>query len=124
MSQVFNWLKMALPENLHRPYLFKDSSFRIEQEVRFVLLANPIATSDSKGVLINIDAKTIIENSRGFKLSPELPEAERACIVRLASQLLNAAPRSQAADEEPLPTFLQPFFEDPHLPPGIFPDLD
>jgi hypothetical protein len=24
MSQVFNWLKMALPENLHRPYLFKD----------------------------------------------------------------------------------------------------
>jgi hypothetical protein len=36
-----------------------------------LLLANPIATSDSNGVLINIDAKTIIENSRGFKLSPE-----------------------------------------------------
>src|SRR6266481_9978416 len=58
MSQVFNWLKMALPENLHRPYLFKDSSFRIEQEVRFVLLANLIARSDSKGVLLSFPAKT------------------------------------------------------------------
>ena len=78
MSQVFNWLKMALPENLHRPYLFKDSS---------LLLANPIATSDSNGVLINIDAKTIIENSRGFKLSPE--SCQRQNEPALNSSLLN-----------------------------------
>jgi hypothetical protein len=34
LADTENWLEMTRPENLARPYLFKDSSFRIEEEVR------------------------------------------------------------------------------------------
>jgi hypothetical protein len=120
LADTENWLRMTRRENLARPYLFKDSSFRIEEEVRFVFLGNPSATSRSRGILIDIDAQTVIQ---GFKVSLELQDEERAYVERLIDELMQAPVERLKQDEEQLPSFLQPFYEEQGLPPGIFPDL-
>jgi hypothetical protein len=115
------------PANLPRPYLFKDSGFRFEEEIRFVFEANPIATDLLGGAIFNIAAQSIICD---FDVSREIPEAERRCIQLLAKERLNgpAKPRSPdyeaAFPDEALFPHLEPFLPEPDLPPGIFPDLD
>ena len=114
-------LKMEKEQNLCRPYLFKDYGYRIEEEVRFVLYSNPAAASKLGGILINVDAKTLILDLR---FSPELPKAEMHCIDRLVrGKRSQVAPVEEEQGEEAEPTFLHPFsntVDDLH---GMFNDL-
>jgi hypothetical protein len=61
-GEVWEQFGLMRPENLPRPYLYKDSGFRIEEEVRFVLAANPVVTDDFGGAIINIAAQSIISD--------------------------------------------------------------
>jgi hypothetical protein len=79
---------MSALESLRRPYLFKDAGYRIEEEVRFVLGTNPVATNKSQGAMTNIEAKAII--GKTFKISPELPLEEQTSIQKIATERLNA----------------------------------
>jgi hypothetical protein len=106
LEETSTFLTMEQPQHLRRPYLFKDDGYRIEEEVRFVLSTNPIATSDLEGIMIEVDVKALIKD---FKISPELPPAEEACIKRFASERLGAPVKPPPADGSP--SFLQPFFE-------------
>ena len=114
------------PANLPRPYLFKDSGFRIEEEIRFVLAANPIATDVFGGAIFNIAAQLIICD---FDVSREIPDEERRCIKLLAKERLNAPTKPRSPDyeaafpDEAIFPHLEPFLPEPDLPPGIFPDL-
>jgi hypothetical protein len=111
---------MEQPEHLRRPYLFKDSGYRIEEEVRFVLSTNPIATSDLGGILIDVDAKALI---RDFKISPEIPTAEAAYMERFAHERLGAPLKPPPTEETP--SFLQPFFKNEQDDfRDVFTDLD
>ena len=121
-EQADTLLKIEEEQYLCRPYLFKDYGYRIEEEVRFVLYSNPAATSNLKGIVIHVDAKTLILD---FKYSPELPKAERDCIDRL----VRAWKRSELASieeehgEEAEPAFLDPFSTEVDDLYGMFNDL-
>src|SRR5258707_643183 len=124
VSEEFSLLD---PANLPRPYLFKDSGFRFEEEIRFVHAASPSATDVLGGAIFNIAAQSIICD---FDVSREIPEEERRSIQLLAKERLNApakprSPNYEAAfpDEAIFPEW-EPFSPEPDLPPGIFPDLD
>jgi hypothetical protein len=71
LEEVTTMLEMERSLNLRRPYLFKDAGYRIEEEVRFVLGANPMATSKPLGVLIDIDSRALIQR---FEVAPRPPE--------------------------------------------------
>jgi hypothetical protein len=119
LEETSTFLAMEQPQHLRRPYLFKDAGYRIEEEVRFVLSTNPIATSDLGGITIEVDAKALIKH---FKISPELPLAEEACIERFALERLGAPLKPPPTDETP--SFLQPFFENERDDfRGVFADL-
>jgi hypothetical protein len=110
------------PANLPRPYLFKDAGFRIEEEIRFVIAANPWVMNDLRdGVIFNFAAQSIICD---FEISVEIPGDERRCIELLANKLLEApvpAETFRPWDENEVSGY---FYHEPDLPPGIFPDLD
>jgi hypothetical protein len=108
------------PENLPRPYLYKDLGFRIEEEVRFVLAANPAATDSLGGVIINISAQAIISD---FKVSREIPSEEKRCIRLLARERLDGPPKPPSPDDKPAFPEWEPFLSEPDLPNGIFRDL-
>jgi|SRR5271165_236376 len=124
VSEQFGLMR---PENLRRPYLYKDSGFRIEEEVRFVLAASPIATDAFGGAIFNIAAQSIICD---FEVSREIPADERRCIEMLAKTRLNAPAEAPWPNYEPdfpdeaIFSHLEPFLLEPDLPPGIFADLD
>jgi hypothetical protein len=109
------------PENLSRPHLFKDAGFRIEDEVRFVLRANPIAIDAFRGITVNIDAKSIFDD---FELSREIPAEERRTIKLLARERLDAPAKPPSPDDEPVFPECEPFLTEPDLPNRMFPDLD
>jgi hypothetical protein len=111
---------MSALESLRRPYLFKDAGYRIEEEVRFVLGTNPVATNKSQGAMTNIEAKAII--GKTFKISPELPREEQTSIQKIATERLNAPLKMLPPTQEF--KFLRPFSDEQDLSPGIFPDLD
>lgn len=114
---------METPENLVRPYLFKDAGFRIEEEVRFVVHANSLVTSKPGGILIKVDAKALL-TSGGFRVSPDLPAAERHCIEKLAYDRLQftTPPPSRWAEESEF-SFLQPFTKEVDDFGDVFGDL-
>jgi hypothetical protein len=78
-----------------RVVLEQDAGYRIEEEVRFVLCTNPIATSDLGGILIDVDAKALIKD---FKISPELPPPEEAYMERFVPERLGLPSRSVFAN--------------------------
>jgi len=106
LEETSTFLTMEQPQHLRRPYLFKDAGYRIEEEVRFVLSTNPIATSKLGGIMIEVDAKALIKD---FKISPELPPAEEAYMERFVPERLKAPLKPPPADEKP--SFLHPFFK-------------
>jgi len=117
-EEVTTMLEMERSLNLRRPYLFKAAGYRIEEEVRFVLGANPMATSKPLGVLIDIDSRTLIQR---FEVAPDLPRAEADCIQQLANKRLRI--RAKTAHRAKEPPFLRPFANEPDLP-GVHSDLD
>ena len=118
LEEVTTMLDMERSLNLRRPYLFKDAGYRIEEEVRFVLGANPMATSKPLGVLIDIDSLALIHR---FVIAPDLPRAEADCIQQLANKRLRI--RAKTAHRAKEPPFLRPFAKEPDLP-GVHSDLD
>jgi hypothetical protein len=100
------------PENLPRPYLYKDSGFRIEKEVRFVVAANPVATDSLGGAIINIAAQSIISD---FKVSREIPCEEKRCSILLARERLNRTAKPPSQDDEPALPEWEPFLSEPNL---------
>jgi hypothetical protein len=118
LEETSTFLAMEQPQHLRRPYLFKDAGYRIEEEVRFVLSTNPIATSKVRGILIDVDAKALIKD---FEISPELPPAEEACTKRFALERLEAPLKPAPLEEKP--SFLQPFFNEQDDFRDVFADL-
>jgi hypothetical protein len=118
---------MYSPENFLRPYLFKDSGYRFEREVRCVIAANPQALSEKSGVLIDIDARTLIKDIR---VSPQLPGDERRVLEALKMDLLEGKPLSFRfppteiqTSAQSLGSSVRPFAPEPGLP-KLFSDLD
>jgi len=106
-----------LNRNCERAYRFKDSSYRPEQEVRFVLKVDPLQAGISNGILINASAKIIIDR---VYLSPRIPSAEEWNIKELVYE--KRFSRSFfSPGKKPMPASLA---VESDLPPGIFPDLD
>lgn len=106
-----------LNQNCERAYLFKDSSYRPEQEVRFVLKVDPLQAGISNGILIKAPAKIIIDR---VYLSPQIPSAEEWNIKELVYE--KRFSRSFfSPGKKPTPASLA---VESDLLPGIFPDLD
>jgi hypothetical protein len=70
--------RMMQGSNLIRPYLFKNPTFRYEEEIRFVFGTHPdlvqegstYAAPSPRGIMIQIDREILPE---GFHASPEIP---------------------------------------------------
>lgn len=120
-GDVWEQFGLMRPKNLPHPYLYKDSGFRIEEEVRFVLAANPVATDTFGGAITNIFPQSMISN---FEVSREIPSEERRCISVLARKCLNGPEKLPSEDAESAFPEWEPFLSEPNLPPRIFPDLD
>jgi hypothetical protein len=77
-------------ENLPRPYLYKDSGFRIEEEVRFVLAANPIVTDNFGGAMINIAAQSIarVRQSYGCEKRQYSRDAFKSSLPKFLTNLI------------------------------------
>ena len=113
----------ALTEHVQRSYLFKDSGYRAEQEVRFVLKADPQFTKQSRGVMISLNTKSLVDFEKAWpfvKASPVLPWEEQLSIVSLAKKRLY--PR--LGSDHPTGTSPCPFTAESNLPGGLFTDLD
>ena len=100
--------------------MFKDRGYRIEEEVRFVLDANPGGTNRYQGAMTTIATKIIIIG-KTFEVSPELPYEEKISIQKIANERLNAPVKALPRTE--VFNFLNPFSVEEGLSPGIFPDL-
>jgi hypothetical protein len=74
-------LRMIRGSDLIRPYLFKNPTYRYEEEVRFVFGTHPdlvqedstYAAPSPKGILIEIDCETL---RPAMQISPEIPPDE------------------------------------------------
>lgn len=112
---------MSEPENLRRPYLFKDRDYRIEEEVRFVLRTNPVAASRYGGATINFIANTVISH---FEVSSDIPSEEAHSVQQIASERLTVPSEKSLATDKSNFLILRRFSEASNLPPGVFSDLD
>lgn len=113
----------ALTEHVQRSYLFKDSGYRAEQEVRFVLKVDPQFTKQSRGVMISLNTKSLVDFEKAWpfvKVSPVLPWEEQLSIISLAKKRLYPRLGSDNLTE----TSPCPFTAESNLPGGLFTDLD
>jgi hypothetical protein len=122
-----SFYSMMVVENLRRPYFYKDSGYRFEDEVRFVIAANAQAVAEKGGALIDVDPKKLIKE---ILVSPQLPEDERRMLKAFGAELLKpeSAPLIFPSTEEeetrrPLGPEFQLFTIEDGLPP-LFDDLD
>lgn len=111
----------VLNKYFHRPHLFKDSGYRPEQEVRFVLKINPNELSGGAGAIVNMDPKAIIDK---YEVSPHIFSGEKLAIQKLAFKQLWPSINMFPPGEEPRLSLMSPFSAEQDLPPGLFPDLD
>jgi hypothetical protein len=122
MEDISQQYGLMHPENLSRPYLYKDSGFRIEEEVRFIVATHPNPTDVFEGAVINVDAQAIISD---FEISRELPSEEKQSISLIADRRLNTLPDFEPGFSDGLIlTPFKTFSTEPDLPPGLFPDID
>jgi hypothetical protein len=105
---------MTSARNLHRPYLFKDFGFHLEEEARFVIRTNP----EAHLALIRIRAKDFITF---FNFSDDIPATEQRCIQDLANQKLSENVQFSGHDSDA--DFLNPLSA-VNEPPEVFQDLD
>jgi hypothetical protein len=109
--------------DVQRSYLFKDSGYRAEQEVRFVLKVDPRFTNESRGVLVSLNTKSLVDTQKAWpfvRASPFLPLEEQFSIESLARKRL--FPR--LSSDRPTGTSRSPFIAESNLPAGLFTDLD
>ena len=97
--------------------MFKDSTYRPEQEVRFVIKVDPRQASVTNGVSINASQKTIIDK---VYYSPVIPGSEKLNLETFVYQK-RFSRAFFPAGQEPKPW---PIVPEPDLPPGLFSDLD
>jgi hypothetical protein len=117
---------MSVVENLRRPYFYKDSGYRFEDEVRLVIAANARVVAGKGGALVDIDPQKLIKK---ILVSPQLPEDERrmlkafgADFQKAESKSLNFPLTEEEFERSRGPEF-QPFTVEEGLPP-LFDDLD
>jgi hypothetical protein len=112
-----------LGEHCHRSHLFKDSGYRAEQEVRFVLKVDSRLTNRSPGVTVSLNPKSLVDHQKAWpfvKPSPFLPLEEQMSIQSLAMKRL-----IPNWSYDPPRTSGSPFaYREDSLPAGLFPDLD
>jgi len=101
-------LRMIRGSDLIRPYLFKNPTYRYEEEIRFVFGIHPgLVQEDSthaaprpKGILIEIDCETL---RPAMQISPEIPRDEFEIIGDLFTGVLGKNiqfPRYPAPNDE------------------------
>jgi flagellar motor protein MotB len=91
VDKVFsNW------ENVFFPHLLKSVSFEYEKEIRFILRAHYEVIKVQKGVMVEIDASSIIFPDAKVTVSPQLQREEQEIIKRLIER------RRDGPKEEPL----------------------
>jgi hypothetical protein len=107
----------ALKTYFHRPHLFKDSGYKPENEVRFVLQVDPNQLNvGGTGRTVNIDPRAIIDR---LEVSPHLFSDEQQTIYQLNSKRLR--PSIPLPEWPPL---MERFSAEQELPAGLFTDLD
>ena len=117
---------MSMVENLRRPYFYKDSGYRFEDEVRLVIAANAGVVTETGGVLIDLDPKKLITK---ILVSPTVVEPERRILQTLETDILKDGSVSLRFPVTRKEEFirsrpeLQPFTVEEGLPP-LFDDLD
>ena len=85
LKDLPTFYSMWTVENLRRPYFYKDSGYRFEDEVRLVIAANGGVVAETGGVLIDVDPKKLITK---ILVSPELVESERRTLEALGTDIL------------------------------------
>lgn len=109
----------VLKTNVLRPHLFKDSTYRPEREVRFVLKADPRQMDGLRGALIKVDARLIIYK---MYVSPHMPMSEAMTINLLTNE--KRFPSNTLFPPGTQPSLSSLFAVEPDLPTDLFPDLD
>jgi len=126
-KDLASFYSMMVPENVRRPYFYKDSGYRFEDEVRFVIAANARVVAEKGGALVDVDPKRLIKK---ILVSPHLPEDERRMLKAFGADCLKAESVSLnfplTEDEEierSLGAEFQPLTIEQGLP-VLFDDLD
>jgi hypothetical protein len=81
-------IEMSRKENLPFPYLFKDAGYRYEEEVRFVFGVHLDLLIEGKGVVAEIDGKSIVRSHVDcLRFSPDIPKEEQTLIRYLVTDI-------------------------------------
>jgi hypothetical protein len=126
LKDLPTFYSMWTVENLRRPYFYKDSGYRFEDEVRLVIAANGGVVAETGGVLIDVDPKKLITK---ILASPELVESERRTLEALGTDILKAGsvllsfPLTEKEEFIRSRPELRPFTVEEGLP-TLFDDLD
>jgi hypothetical protein len=126
-EELATMYSMWTVENLRRPYFYKDSGYKYEDEVRFMIAANARVVAEKGGALIDVDPKKLIKE---ILVSPQLPEDERRMLKAFGADIRNAesVPLNFPSDEDEefersLGADFQPLTIEEGLP-TLFDDLD
>jgi hypothetical protein len=76
--------KATWPFWLMRPYLFKRPTYQYEQEIRFIF---GIQRLMRPGIIVRLDAKTLIEDSKDILFSDLIPDDEAELVRRLFEKI-------------------------------------
>jgi hypothetical protein len=134
-DEILNWeFAMNQDDNLAFPYLFKESGYKYEEEVRFVFGVHPNLLAGAPGIVAEIDGKSLFQSYVSkLWISPDIPKEEGHMIRHLVADIRKGSysnflyPAKQ--DEERLMRFLSVSvdrnpFTTADDPPGLFTDLD
>ena len=81
-------LVMIQKENRAFPYLFKDPGYKYEEEIRFVVGVHPDLLADARGIMVEIDGKSIVKNYvNDLWIAPGTPREEQTILRKLVKGL-------------------------------------
>jgi hypothetical protein len=110
----------AVNSHFHLPYLFKDSGFRPEQEIRFIVKVNPETFPYRPGITLEVNPALIVDK---FEVSPHVFSVEAFAVKTFIAEKLWQRRLSPAADTPPTSPS-DHFSEETDLPPSLFPELE
>jgi hypothetical protein len=115
--------KATWPFWLMRPYLFKRPTYQYEQEIRFIFGIQRLDVEKQPGIIVRLDAKTLIED---IVCSELIPEGEKQLIGRMFRKIKSgkmSMPEYPAEYEKSFWYQWDNPFTDEDDYPELFPDL-
>jgi hypothetical protein len=88
-EDILQWeFEMNQNTNLAFPYLFKESGYKYEAEVRFVFGVHPNLLANAAGIVAEIDGKSVVQSyASKLWISPDIPEDEKNVIRYLIAEI-------------------------------------